>query len=57
VCGELEGTRGDEIDVTPEQAQVWADGVRAELVTDEPSEKAARRSRGGGRGAPGVETR
>lgn len=39
---------GDEVDLDDESAAMWADGVRAEAVED--SEKAAARSRGGGRG-------
>lgn len=38
---------GDEVDVDDEQAAAWADGERAELVE---TEKAATKSRGGGRG-------
>lgn len=42
---------GDEIDVPAAEAQAWADGERAELVTDTPhTEQTATRSRGGGRG-------
>lgn len=36
---------GDEVEVDDEQAAMWADGERAELV-----EVAATKSRGGGRG-------
>lgn len=33
VAGEhVQWDEGDEIDMTPEQASVWADGVRGELV-------------------------
>lgn len=39
---------GDEIELGDEEAAAWADGERAELV--EGVEKAAARSRGGGRG-------
>lgn len=46
--------RGQIVDVDEATAAAWADGVRAELVDDPtPSartEKAAARSRGGGRG-------
>ncbi|MFE1550579.1 hypothetical protein [Streptomyces sp. NPDC058718] len=38
---------GEEVDLDDEAASAWADGVRAELVEGE--EKAAARSRGGGR--------
>ncbi|MEU3426597.1 hypothetical protein [Streptomyces gardneri] len=38
---------GDEVDLDDEVAAAWADGVRAEAVED--TEKAAARSRGGGR--------
>lgn len=45
---------GDIVEVDEAAAKVWADGVRAELVDDgKPAgraEKAAARSRGGGRG-------
>ncbi|MFE1903813.1 hypothetical protein ACFW96_09095 [Streptomyces gardneri] len=47
---------GDEVEVDEESASVWADGVRAERIdegppveTPEQAEKAAARSRGGGR--------
>ncbi|MFJ4434601.1 hypothetical protein [Streptomyces sp. NPDC088923] len=49
---------GQIVDVPEKQATTWADGVRAELVADEPPakpERAARRSRGGGR-SPKAET-
>ncbi|WP_406056233.1 hypothetical protein OG462_09095 [Streptomyces sp. NBC_01077] len=39
---------GDEVEVDDEAAGLWVDGVRAEVV--EGAEKAAARSRGGGRG-------
>lgn len=44
---------GEEVDMTPEQAQVWADGVRGELVREVPVEtpEGNRRKR-----APKVET-
>lgn len=42
---------GDEVDMTPEEANVWADGVRGELVrpttTVEPPERNAAARRGG----------
>ncbi|MCW5252218.1 hypothetical protein [Streptomyces sp. SHP 1-2] len=48
-------TPGQVVDVSDQDADAWADGVRAELV-EEPkpnarAEKAASRSRGGGRAA------
>lgn len=47
---------GDEVDVDAATARAWADGERAELVVDDKTEKAASRSRGGGR-ASRTETR
>lgn len=50
---------GEEVDVDAATAQAWADGERAELVQDTAhagAEKAAARSRGGGR-ARRTETR
>ncbi|MFJ8555307.1 hypothetical protein [Streptomyces sp. NPDC093676] len=45
---------GEEVDVDADTAKAWADGERAELVDDGKktagAEKAATRSRGGGRG-------
>ncbi|MEV8354626.1 hypothetical protein ACFVTT_38650 [Streptomyces niveus] len=44
---------GEVVDVSASAAEAWADGERAELVDDkgqDGSEKAAARSRGGGRG-------
>jgi len=49
---------GEVVTMTPDQADAWADGVRGELVRDEPQERAvttaaettARRSRAGRRG-------
>lgn len=43
----------EEVDMTPSEASVWADGVRGELVRDVPVEtpEASRRKRG-----PRVET-
>lgn len=45
---------GDEVDVDAATAKAWADGERAELVDEAKpparAEKAATRSRGGGRG-------
>lgn len=51
---------GEEVDVDAATAKAWADGERAELVQDTGragSEKAAERSRGGGRGRRTDETR
>lgn len=45
---------GEEVDLDDKASSAWADGVRAELVEGE--EKAAARSRGGGR-ARKAETR
>lgn len=43
---------GDVIEVDGAAASAWADGERAELVTEKATaEKAAPRSRGGGRGS------
>ena len=43
---------GDVVDVDGAAASAWADGERAELVTEDAvPEKATPRSRGGGRGA------
>lgn len=36
---------GDIVDVTAEQAQAWADGERAELVREQPTERAATTTR------------
>ena len=39
----VSGDAGDEIRVDGPTASVWADGVRAELVREEPSERAVKR--------------
>ena len=48
VAGDDVGDRsaGDEADVPAEVADVWADGVRAELVRTQPVEKPGQRRRG-----------
>jgi hypothetical protein len=56
VSDPVNAARGEVRDMPADEAAVWADGVRAEFVTAESSEKAARRSRGGGRG-PRIESR
>lgn len=52
-------TPGEEVELPDDEAAKWADGERAELVTTssrEQPERAAKRSRGGGR-AERAETR
>ena len=41
--GPVFGDAGDEIRVDGPTASVWADGVRAELVREEPTERAIKR--------------
>lgn len=47
VAGDDVGDRhaGDEVDLPAPVARVWADGVRAELVREEPPERPERRRR------------